>query len=292
MANVQRAYTPDNPLMQPVQYQGQEYFTSQYFHQNYLANSQASGKYRRHGDFLRVMRHIEAYALYVGQNDIREITWKDITANEDVGTPEWLSFKPLFQASGWNPITLLNATAQVALSHHLDDELSKQMSVAANTTVARQASRKPIDTLTRLEVIDRDVEAGFRLVARFGIAIEHIAQQEVVKLIRAEHGVDLRPLLKAAPAQDNLLPAAIMLEPTDLAKELGLPSGAALNKRLETLGWQVKKIGGGWEPTPAGKPQCAMHAWSSDYSTKSGHNWKWSLEAVRYALQQEDMDHG
>lgn len=39
----------------------------------------------------------------------------------------------LFKLTGYKPLILLDATAQIALSHHLDDEVSKQMSVAVNT---------------------------------------------------------------------------------------------------------------------------------------------------------------
>jgi len=67
------------------------------------------------------------------------LTWADIKSTKSEGTPNRLSLQPLFQATSYNPLTLLNATAQVAMSHHLDDELSKQLSVAANTLVARQA---------------------------------------------------------------------------------------------------------------------------------------------------------
>jgi hypothetical protein len=44
----------------------------------------------------------------------------------------------MFQATYYQPIPLLNATAQLALSHHLDDELSKKLSVAVNAAPANQ----------------------------------------------------------------------------------------------------------------------------------------------------------
>lgn len=58
--------------------------------------------------------------------------------------------------------------------------------------------------------------------------------------------------------------------------------GAAMNRRLEELGWQMKRIGGGWEATSAGKPHCGTHAWTE--KGKSGYNLKWRLDAVRQAL--------
>ena len=123
---------PQSPLMQSVAYQGETYYTSQYFHYQYVANSHHTGKHRRYDSFMRLLRNIEAYALYLQQGDIVEVQW-----NRD--KPQECGYlKSLFQAAGYHPLTLLNATAQVAMSHHLDDELSKQVSVAANTTVARQ----------------------------------------------------------------------------------------------------------------------------------------------------------
>ena len=58
---------PQSPLMRPIEYQGQTYFTSRYFHQQYRANSypQRQGKYTRHKDFLRVLRTIPLYADYL-----------------------------------------------------------------------------------------------------------------------------------------------------------------------------------------------------------------------------------
>ena len=125
---------PLSPLMQPVQYEGQTYYTSQYFHQQYLANSQQKGKHRRYDSFMRLLRHIEAYALYVHHGDIVEVQW-------DRDKPHFCGYlKPLFQAAGYHPLTLLNATAQVEMAHHLDDTLSQQMAVASSTLVARHGN--------------------------------------------------------------------------------------------------------------------------------------------------------
>lgn len=283
MADLQRAYTPDNPLMQPVQYDGQEYFTSQYFWQQYLENSPYGGKYRQHSDFLRVIRGIETYLEYLARADIVELAWHQVKSSSKHDLLSALT--PAFEARGYQKLYLLNATAQVALSHHLDDEISKQMSVATNTTVARQATRKPLEAHTPLELATRDMSAWLDAGKLFGAPL-HIVQQEGVKLIATTHGVDFRPLLLAAPAQDNIRDEERMLEPTDLANEFGWGSskrdGMAMNNRLEALGWQVKKIGGGWEATPLGKPHSAPHAWTEH--GKTGYNLKWRVAAVRQAL--------
>jgi hypothetical protein len=115
----------------------------------------------------------------------------------------------------------------------------------------------------------------------------HIAQQEGAKYLLATYGVNVRPLLAAAPGQDNIAEEQRMLEPTAIGLELGLGKnqGAKVNKAIEALGWQVKKIGGGWEPTPGGKPHCAIHAWIADHGASSGYNLKWNIVALKKALE-------
>src|SRR5262245_52340988 len=111
--------TPESPLMQPVEWHSEMYLTSHYFHHQYLTNSPKGGKYTRHADFLRVLRSIEAYRVYVAQGDIVELTMAHVKAE---GTHNLRYFQALFQAAGWRLLVLLNTTAQIALSHHLEDE--------------------------------------------------------------------------------------------------------------------------------------------------------------------------
>ena len=279
---------PQSPLMQPVEYQGQTYYTSQYFHAQYVANShqQAKVKYKWHQDFVRVLKAIEAYDTYVSHGDVIELRWI-AKRHQGAKDPAYLqqinALEPLFRLVGFQTMYLLNATAQVALSHHLDDALSQQVSVAANTTVARQMTRKVTGALLPEEVAARKLEA-LRDIGRQLRTPEHIVQQEAVKMIQESTGVNLRPFLLAAPAQHQIPSDEKMLEPNDLAKEVGLPSGYRINLALEQLGWQVKKIGGGWEPTPIGMPYAALHAWTGEHSTKTGYNWKWNILAVSREL--------
>jgi hypothetical protein len=58
----------------------------------------------------------------------------------------------------------------------------------------------------------------------------HLAQIESVKQVRNSYGVDFSPYLLTAPAQDNIQPTEVMLEPTELGKMFGL-SGVAMNWR-------------------------------------------------------------
>jgi len=267
--------------MQPVQWQGQEYFTSQYFHTQYLANSQYGGKYQRHSDFLRVIRSIPAYALYVAQGDIAELDWSRIKSE---GKPILLSFQPLFQAAGWNPLTLLNATTQIALANFLDDEESKKLAVATNTQTARQFAPKSSRGMLPDEHAERVASAWLRMGKLFNVP-EHIAQQEAVKQVEHATGINLHAFLLTAPAQDTIRPEDKMLEPKDLATACGLSSGAAVNRALEQIGWQVKTIAGTWEATPMGASYATRHAWTAHHGAKSGYNLKWRQHATTEAFK-------
>lgn len=124
-----------SPLMQPVEYEGQPYYTSQYFYQQYRANSEQTGKYQRHRDFLRLIRSIENYPLHIEQGYIVELEWDRIKSGPAQDLRRW---KPLFQATGYYPLLLISATFQLELAHHLDDAISKKMAVTANVSAARQ----------------------------------------------------------------------------------------------------------------------------------------------------------
>lgn len=69
-----------------------------------------------------------------------------------------------------------------------------------------------------------------------------------------------------------------MLEPTELAKELGIASAIAMNRVLCHLGLQTRTKAG-WQPTARAEKFCTKHAWKN--GNKSGYNLKWNLEFVR-----------
>ena len=188
-----------SPLFAPVSYAGQTYFTSQYFHREYLANSQYGGKYQRHADFIRKVRAIEAYDLYVHHGDIVELTFARIKTEVTQILRYW---QPLFQAGGYRLLVLLNATAQVALSHHLDDELSQQMSVAANTSVARQMTGHVLPS-TATEVLlmqSRIVTQALEQLAHLERAQQALAQEQDAL------GQRLAAIESRRPPQDKLRP--------------------------------------------------------------------------------------
>jgi len=139
---------------------------------------------------------------------------------------------------------------------------------------------KPMLQRTSQEMIESDFRATMGIMSIFELP-KHIAQQEAVKEIRRLHGVDYSNLLVVSPAQNVISDDEVMLEPNDLAKELGFESGAKLNKWLEALGKQVR-VNGAWAPTEAGLPYCVKHAWNTQY--KTGYNLKWNLSFVKSLL--------
>jgi len=141
-----------NPLMQPVMFNGQVYFTSQYFHQQYRANSNDGGKYAQLNNFNKLIRGIETYTNYVELSDIVELEWSHV---KDSGNSKMESLKSLFKHNSYNPIMLINATAQVALTHHLDDEISKSISVSVNSNTATATLQQSIPELQVAESLAR-----------------------------------------------------------------------------------------------------------------------------------------
>jgi hypothetical protein len=128
-----------NPLMQPVEWQGQIYFTTRYFHQLYLAHMAEQGRkvtHKRHDNFLRVVRAMPIYHLLVERGDIVELLWTDFVAQTQDMSFEGIALRRAFEAVKRHRLILLNATAQLELTHHLDDEPSKTLAYVQNKLVA------------------------------------------------------------------------------------------------------------------------------------------------------------
>lgn len=111
---------------------------------------------------------------------------------------------------------------------------------------------------------------------------EHIRQQEVVKQVNRETGVDFSPALKFAPAQLKVDDQELMLEPTELANALGFKTASAANLWLQKIEMQVKTKNG-WEPTEKGRSFCARHSWTK--GNKQGYNLRWNLKALKEMRQ-------
>jgi hypothetical protein len=142
------------------------------------------------------------------------------------------------------------------------------------TGIAASAIPLPSPHEVAVAVLGANLSAAALLIVPL-----HYAQIEAVKAARAATGVDYSPLLAYAPAQNDIRPDELMLEPTELALRLGLPSGAVLNQRLYELGLQTRPDGKTWEPTAIGAALCCRHSWTR--AGKSGYNLKWNLQSLR-----------
>src|SRR5262245_20968437 len=162
-----------DPLMQPILWQGKEYRTSHFLHRHYLSNSAHGNKYARHADYLRLLRSLETYQLYLDRADIIVLaSWRRTkehlqSLNADLAsTNEFKGLHDAFIANDHKTLYLVNATIQAALYHHLDDEVSKKSSVAANTAMTRQMLHAaPPPALTFEAAIQAIAQGHVRLAA-------------------------------------------------------------------------------------------------------------------------------
>lgn len=118
-------------LMFPLQWNGQTYLTSAKLHADYVQNAVEQGenpKYRRHDNYLRVIKSIPNYALLIDQKDIVVADKKWLGASNDALTQKLSeALRPFFAANDGKRLTLLNRTAQLELTHHLDDLLNHEI---------------------------------------------------------------------------------------------------------------------------------------------------------------------
>lgn len=125
------------------------------------------------------------------------------------------------------------------------------------------------------------IEADLHIANLLGVPI-HLAQSEAVKHARLSTGYDVSHLLQYTPAQANIQDTEIMLEPTELARELGYSSAVAMNKALAAAGLQVRNFDK-WQAIGFGAKISAVHHWSK--GGKSGYNLKWNVAKVRQSLE-------
>ena len=241
-----------NPLMSLVRYEGQDYYTSQYFHAMYRGN--AGKKYKLIGDFTRLIRAMEAFDKYVERRDIVELDWKSMKDKTDGPNA---SLKSAFVAAGYQPLMLINATAQVALLHHLDDEVSKQASVAVNEQAVQ---RRPN--------IKGTVAAYFDIMERLNQmpgANPMLMLAHTLTSIERATGLPMEDMRRALPGVDA---AKIgRLNATAVGKLLGLAPVEA-NRQLMQAGLQARNGRNEWELTAEG----AKHAEMVPYSSQTGHD--------------------
>ncbi len=233
----------NNVLMQPIQYNGKVYFTSHYFHQQYRANSVDQVKYEALYNFNKLIRSIQAYPLYVERGDIVELTKGKTDSN----------LESVFKATYGKPVMLINATAQVALTHHLDDEISKQVSVSVNAGAAKQ-----LPAGTSMPVIAKDARSKLQLAKMFGLQGSK-ALVAVNSWVGRDHGVNIMEELGVKSLKSDAQSSEIT--GTEIGERAGIPgngTGKAQNVNLALwyLGYlKTVKAGKGnaWEITDKGK---------------------------------------
>lgn len=283
---------PQEPLMQPIFLNRKEYRTSHFLHRDYQANSPHGGKFQRHDNFIRVLKNIEAFDIYKDQQDVIIFESYKKAMGGSTNLVELNKNKALhdaFKAVSYKTLILVNATIQVALSHHLDDEESKKLSVAANTATARQLTGKGA---LPTELAQRTCKAILEIAKMMGTPL-HIALETAVKQAFLDTGVDLHTMLTQAAGMEKVEPAEMMLEPTNLAQRLGIGAGLSgarkMNDFLSQIGWQRKPFPkADWQLTSAGYSHATSHPWYKE-NGKTGYNFKWNVEAVRNELRRRKM---
>lgn len=232
-----------NLIMQPIQYNGQTYFSSQYFHSQYRGNN--GDKYAQLKDFNRLIRGIETYQSYLDREDIVELTWQ--VAKQITGA----GFAPVFESIGYRPLMLINATAQIALTHHLDDEISKTVSVAINAKTAEEV--KPFDSVK----LSRTSKAMLSMAKAFGLKGNQaiLSADRATRMLEGQSPLTLLGVELISESKENLLTA------TDLGATLNL-SAVKPNQLLETSGflksYRDLKDKKQWELTDKGKPYAEL----------------------------------
>jgi len=300
MADDNNKLGPQNPLMQLIHIWEKAYFCTHKFHYEYIEGGGPELKYLRHDHFVRRLRAIEAWDLYMEHLDGLELHWSrggKITNPKTGAVNNINDFPPLlrlmFKANGYSPLTLINATLQLAIFEVLDNTLSKQVSFAKNTQFAReqqQDARKP-SSLLPIETAERELKSYLSIAVMLRTPV-HIAQQIATREIKRSTGIDLTTMLIASADQQSVTQEEMMMEPSKLAIKFGFKDdGRNVNRLLEKVGWQVKRVGGPhgrfmWEATPVGKLYSIDHPITG--VAYEGYNLKWKVEEVRKVFR----DHG
>lgn len=117
------------------------------------------------------------------------------------------------------------------------------------------------------------------IVDVFGVK-KPMALTTAMQLVGKAYGVDMDPLKRLIPAEEN--PST--MTPTDISKELGIktkagsPNPQAINSKLYELGLQ-EKHGGSWVATEKGKPYCEVIPYTNS-NGHSGYRLMWSHKVL------------
>ena len=106
----------------------------------------------------------------------------------------------------------------------------------------------------------------------------HLGQIEACKHTLKLTGIDFSPVLKLSSAQNEIKVEEVMLDPTECALELGFQNAAAFNRKLATMGLQVKTEDS-WVALGEARENSCKHSWVR--GSKSGYNLKWRLSWLK-----------
>lgn len=153
--------------------------------------------------------------------------------------------------------------------------------VIFNLLRGEPAPQQPAYAHARALTIDEQAVNKLECTLKAGDLLKaplHIVQQEAVKEVRKQTGVDYTPLLVHADAQQSIKSEEMMMEPTQLAGELNFKNAVDVNKWLCDLGFQTKH-NKRWKPTDKGQEYCFIHSWIC--KNKSGYNLKWNVNKLK-----------
>jgi phage regulator Rha-like protein len=248
--------------------------TTPFLQMSSLEIAELTGK--RHADVLRDIRAMLSQVFDLPDNaEMRYEQIQGVTVNYDEHTKR-VSVLHLDKELTLTLLTGYNAKARFNVVRRWQE---LEQGAAPQVLPAATQERAALDIVkSRLEVAEL-----------FQVPL-HMAQVEAAKAALMHTGVDYAPLLSHAPAQNNIPPENVMLEPADLAARFnitwgtGTPNGAAVNELLRRHGYQ-EKVCGAWKPTEQGVPYSSQHQWTK--GPKSGFNYKWSVPLVEYLLDLE-----
>lgn len=170
--------TTANPMMQLIILQSQEYYTSFYFQQWYLHNSASTDgkvKFKRHDSFVRRIKNVESFPLYVERGDIILLTRQMLTT-KNVDSNTFKQLQQLLALNNYHPVYLINAAFQLELAHHLDDPVSKAVAYSHS-----QQGATPTDAISDGNAIDK-------LCAHLDRCTEALTSQHLQLSTRVDNG--------------------------------------------------------------------------------------------------------
>lgn len=143
-----------------------------------------------------------------------------------------------------------------------------------------KVSPNPHYRTRKIHTAVRDMaDTATAIVDVFGVK-KPMALTTAMQLVGKAYGVDMEPLKRLIPAEEN--PST--MTPTDISKELGIktkagsPNPQAINSKLYELGLQ-EKHGGSWVATEKGEPYCEVIPYTNS-NGHSGYRLMWSHKVL------------